>query len=250
MRLDEPAERLLGLGSLEPPVLGAVRRSLDGILAGCVHPSGLDEVRPDPIPHQRVGEVLRHGDQRPLRHRVRQQEGGGPVSGDGSHRDDRASVALTAHDRDSALDEQEWAANVHGEQRVEEFGRGVDDRCPVAERRGIDEDIEPSEVTVGLGDESAAVVDVCQFGLDEDGVGSPGDERVPDRGPPIRVPSGDHDPGGTFGCHPSGHSLSDSLRRPGDQRDLALVPALVHGSSCARIASSIRSRFGTFQRSS
>ena len=79
--------------------------------------------------------------------------------------DDGPLDVLAAHRVRGLLHQEEGRAHIDGEDAVEEFGAGVEDRAAVGIAGGIDQDVDAAEGIVGGGDDRAAILDLGEIGL-------------------------------------------------------------------------------------
>ena len=137
----------------------------------------------------------------------------GTLGGSIAHAD-RLVVAVGLH-------HEERATDVGGEHGVEKLGRGVQDRAAVGQRACVDQNIDPPEAGIGRGDHLCAGVRAAKIGLHEEGRDRKAIGQCP---APVGVASGHHEPRRTRRRQPSRYRRAQTLRRAGDDADLAIHP--------------------------
>ena len=140
-----------------------------------------------------MGDIAGQDGERALGRAIGGDEG---LAAMGRHRldvDDRARDLLPAHDPHGLLNEEEGRAHVDVEDLVEALLGGVENIAAVGERGGVDQRIDAAEPLLRLGDHLAAVGDLRQIRLDEDGRTTRRRNFAGDPLAPLRVAAADDD---------------------------------------------------------
>ncbi len=217
--LDQAAERA-GRCSLFQPVLGgAVLFDLSSMLGLGLHPSRVDLIDPDVVPHQGKRKVPRHDGQGPLGHRIGTELGLPAMSGGRADVHDRANRCGLDHESGRSLGEEVRGPEVEGHHMVEVLGGVAEQGGPGGCSSHIDHTVHGAEFLGASAHDGGRGAGITHVGFYEHrsgaGLGQLGGQRFATVGrPPDQYKTGP-----AVGGQATGHGLPQTLRAAVDDGD-------------------------------